>query len=63
MRYGTGHMLQMNLKHNGKLQEIAGVNPETGRSQSVLHQETHYDLTGRIVMWLNGFSGRNIVVV
>ncbi len=67
LRYGTGHLLQMNLKHGGTLHEIAGyqrdkLHRETDRTQGALHQETRYDPAGRIVMRRSGFSDRNAVV-
>ncbi len=67
LRYGTGHLLQMNLKHGGRRHEIAGyqrdrLHRETDRTQGALHQETRYDPAGRIVMRRSGFSGRNAVV-
>jgi len=67
LRYGTGHLLQMNLKQHGKQTEIAGyqrdkLHREIDRTQGALHQETRYDPAGRIVMRRSGFIDRSGVV-
>ncbi|MFG6076004.1 RHS repeat-associated core domain-containing protein [Erwinia sp. OPT-41] len=68
LRYGTGHLLQMNLKMHGKQSEIAGyqrdkLHREIDRTQGALHQETRYDPVGRIVMRRSGFIDRSGVVL
>ncbi|WP_414147499.1 RHS repeat-associated core domain-containing protein [Erwinia sp. BNK-24-b] len=67
LRYGTGHLLQMNLKQHGRQREIAGyqrdkLHREIDRTQGALHQETHYDPAGRIVMRRSGFIDKSGVV-
>jgi RHS repeat-associated protein len=64
LRYGTGHLLQMNLKLGGKQVEIAGyqrdkLHREVGRTQGPLNQQTRYDPVGRIVMRRSGFEDRS----
>ncbi|WP_380184779.1 RHS repeat-associated core domain-containing protein [Kalamiella sp. sgz302252] len=68
LRYGSGHLLQMNLKLHGIQQEIAGwqrdrLHREVDRTQGPLHQETRYDPAGRIVMRRSGFPDRAGVVL
>ncbi|WP_158785233.1 DUF6531 domain-containing protein, partial [Pantoea sp. BAV 3049] len=67
LRYGTGHLLQVNLQLGGRQQEIAGyqrdrLHRETGRTQGVLNQETRYDPAGRIVMRRSGFEDRTGII-
>ncbi|WP_279026616.1 RHS repeat-associated core domain-containing protein [Gibbsiella quercinecans] len=55
LRYGTGHLLQMNLQHGGRTFDIAGwqrdaLHREISRTQGALHQETRYDALGRITL-------------
>ncbi|EOY5379990.1 RHS repeat-associated core domain-containing protein, partial [Cronobacter dublinensis] len=53
LRYGTGHLLEMQLRHGGATHTLAAygrdrLHREISRSQGVLSQETHYDTAGRI---------------
>jgi len=53
LRYGTGHLLEMQLRHGGATHTLAAygrdrLHRETSRSQGVLSQETHYDTVGRV---------------
>ncbi|ELQ6172795.1 RHS repeat protein, partial [Cronobacter dublinensis] len=53
LRYGTGHLLEMQLRHGGATHTLAAygrdrLHRETSRSQGVLSQETHYDTAGRV---------------
>ncbi len=53
LRYGTGHLLEMQLRHGGAAHTLAAygrdrLHREISRSQGVLSQETHYDTAGRI---------------
>nr|WP_237657687.1 RHS repeat-associated core domain-containing protein [Cronobacter dublinensis] len=53
LRYGTGHLLEMQLRHGGAMHTLAAygrdrLHREISRSQGVLSQETHYDTAGRI---------------
>ncbi|ELY2909822.1 RHS repeat protein [Cronobacter dublinensis] len=51
LRYGTGHLLEMQLRHGGATHTLAAygrdrLHREISRSQGVLSQETHYDTQG-----------------
>ncbi|WP_234014338.1 RHS repeat-associated core domain-containing protein, partial [Cronobacter dublinensis] len=53
LRYGTGHLLEMQLRHGGAMHTLAAygrdrLHREISRSQGALSQETHYDTAGRI---------------
>ncbi|EPE7491965.1 RHS repeat-associated core domain-containing protein, partial [Cronobacter universalis] len=53
LRYGTGHLLEMQLRHGGAMHTLAAygrdrLHREVSRSQGVLSQETHYDAAGRV---------------
>ncbi|EOL8951106.1 RHS repeat-associated core domain-containing protein [Cronobacter dublinensis] len=53
LRYGTGHLLEMQLRHGGATHTLAAygrdrLHREISRSQGVLSQETHYDTVGRV---------------
>ncbi|EOC1340284.1 RHS domain-containing protein [Cronobacter dublinensis] len=53
LRYGTGHLLEMQLRHGGATHTLAAygrdrLHREISRSQGVLSQETHYDTAGRV---------------
>ncbi|EOC1474582.1 RHS repeat protein [Cronobacter turicensis] len=53
LRYGTGHLLEMQLRHGGATHTLAAygrdrLHRETYRSQGVLSQETRYDSVGRV---------------
>nr|WP_231692177.1 RHS repeat-associated core domain-containing protein [Cronobacter dublinensis] len=53
LRYGTGHLLEMQLRHGGATHTLAAygrdrLHRETSRSQGVLSQETCYDTVGRV---------------
>nr|WP_234009640.1 RHS repeat-associated core domain-containing protein [Cronobacter malonaticus] len=53
LRYGTGHLLEMQLRHVGAMHTLAAygrdrLHREISRSQGVLSQETHYDTAGRV---------------
>ncbi|WP_234013929.1 RHS domain-containing protein [Cronobacter dublinensis] len=53
LRYGTGHLLEMQLRHGGATHTLAAygrdrLHREISRSQGALSQETHYDTAGRI---------------
>ncbi len=53
LRYGTGHLLEMQLRHGGATHTLAAygrdrLHREVSRSQGVLSQETHYDTAGRV---------------
>ncbi|MGY5360303.1 RHS repeat-associated core domain-containing protein, partial [Cronobacter dublinensis] len=53
LRYGTGHLLEMQLRHGGATHMLAAygrdrLHREISRSQGVLSQETHYDTAGRV---------------
>uniref|UniRef100_UPI001965A71A RHS repeat-associated core domain-containing protein n=2 Tax=Erwinia amylovora TaxID=552 RepID=UPI001965A71A len=55
MRYGSGHLLQVDLQQAGRRVELAGyrrdaLHREVTRSQGPLSLETRYDRAGRIVM-------------
>jgi len=55
LRYGSGHLLQLNLQHAGQNQEVTAyqrdaLHREIVRSQGALSLETRYDRVGRIVM-------------
>lgn len=55
LRYGSGHLLQLNLQHGGQNQEVTAyqrdaLHREIVRSQGALSLETRYDRVGRIVM-------------
>ncbi|PNS13227.1 type IV secretion protein Rhs [Mixta theicola] len=55
LRYGSGHLLQMNLHHDGLNTELAGwerdsLHREIRRSQGALTLETRYDAAGRITL-------------
>ncbi|EOC1319541.1 RHS domain-containing protein [Cronobacter turicensis] len=53
LRYGTGHLLEMQLRHGGATHTLAAygrdrLHREISRSQGVLSQETRYDAAGRV---------------
>ncbi|EPF4654738.1 RHS repeat-associated core domain-containing protein, partial [Cronobacter sakazakii] len=53
LRYGTGHLLEMQLRHGGAMHTLAAygrdrLHREISRSQGVLSQETRYDAAGRV---------------
>ncbi|MFW0827677.1 RHS repeat-associated core domain-containing protein, partial [Cronobacter dublinensis] len=53
LRYGTGHLLEMQLRHGGATHTLAAYGRDRlhrgiSRSQGVLSQETHYDTAGRV---------------
>ncbi|EOV3147017.1 RHS repeat-associated core domain-containing protein, partial [Cronobacter malonaticus] len=53
LRYGTGHLLEMRLRHGGTTHTLAAygrdrLHREISRSQGVLSQETRYDAAGRV---------------
>ncbi|ELY3421170.1 RHS domain-containing protein [Cronobacter sakazakii] len=53
LRYGTGHLLEMQLRHGGATHTLAAygrdrLHREISRSQGVLSQETRYDAVGRV---------------
>ncbi|ALB61125.1 type IV secretion protein Rhs [Cronobacter condimenti 1330] len=53
LRYGTGHLLEMQLRHGGATHTLAAygrdrLHREISRSQGVLSQETCYDTVGRV---------------
>ncbi|EOW6673598.1 RHS repeat-associated core domain-containing protein, partial [Cronobacter dublinensis] len=53
LRYGTGHLLEMQLRHGGATHTLAAydrdrLHREISRSQGALSQETHYDTAGRV---------------
>ncbi|EOC1336378.1 RHS domain-containing protein [Cronobacter turicensis] len=53
LRYGTGHLLEMQLRHGGATHTLAAygrdrLHREISRSQGVLSQETRYDSVGRV---------------
>ncbi|KJV35877.1 RHS repeat-associated core domain-containing protein [Pantoea sp. SM3] len=53
LRYGTGHLLEMQLTLGGRTHALAGyrrdrLHRETHRSQGELELETEYDIAGRI---------------
>ncbi|MDK1237055.1 RHS repeat-associated core domain-containing protein, partial [Cronobacter turicensis] len=53
LRYGTGHLLEMQLRHGGATHTLAAygrdrLHREISRSQGVLSQETRYDSAGRV---------------
>ncbi|WP_243390171.1 RHS repeat-associated core domain-containing protein, partial [Cronobacter sakazakii] len=53
LRYGTGHLLEMQLRHGGAMHTLAAygrdrLHREISRSQGVLSQETRYDSAGRV---------------
>ncbi|EOU9579967.1 RHS repeat-associated core domain-containing protein [Cronobacter sakazakii] len=53
LRYGTGHLLEMQLRHGGAMHTLAAygrdrLHREISRSQGVLSQETRYDAVGRV---------------
>ncbi|ELY4473952.1 RHS domain-containing protein, partial [Cronobacter sakazakii] len=53
LRYGTGHLLEMQLPHGGATHTLAAygrdrLHREISRSQGVLSQETRYDAAGRV---------------
>ncbi|MDI7691682.1 RHS repeat-associated core domain-containing protein, partial [Cronobacter malonaticus] len=53
LRYGTGHLLEMQLRHGGTTHTLAAygrdrLHREISRSQGVLSQETRYDAAGRV---------------
>ncbi len=53
LRYGTGHLLEMQLRHGRATHTLAAygrdrLHRETSRSQGALSQETHYDTAGRV---------------
>ncbi|EOC1280692.1 RHS repeat protein [Cronobacter turicensis] len=53
LRYGTGHLLAMQLRHGGATHTLAAygrdrLHREISRSQGVLSQETRYDSAGRV---------------
>nr|WP_282986483.1 RHS repeat-associated core domain-containing protein [Cronobacter malonaticus]MDI7684255.1 RHS repeat-associated core domain-containing protein [Cronobacter malonaticus] len=53
LRYGTGHLLEMQLRHGGTTHTLAAygrdrLHREISRSQGVLSQETRYDSAGRV---------------
>ncbi|ELQ6107990.1 DNA/RNA non-specific endonuclease [Cronobacter turicensis] len=53
LRYGTGHLLEMQLRHGGATHTLAAygrdrLHRETSRSQGVLSQETRCDSVGRV---------------
>nr|WP_033761567.1 RHS repeat-associated core domain-containing protein [Pantoea agglomerans] len=53
LRYGSGHLLEIQLSFNAKKLSLAGyqrdrLHRETNRTQGVLTQETYYDVAGRI---------------
>lgn len=53
LRYGTGHLLEMQLSFGGKILPITGyqrdrLHRETHRTMGALELETHYDIAGRI---------------
>ncbi|EME1727106.1 RHS domain-containing protein, partial [Cronobacter sakazakii] len=53
LRYGTGHLLEMQLRHGGAMHTLAAygrdrMHREISRSQGVLSQETRYDSAGRV---------------
>ncbi|MDR7343348.1 RHS repeat-associated protein [Pantoea alhagi] len=55
LRYGSGHLLQMNLRHGDGNTELAGyerdsLHREIRRSQGALTLETRYDAAGRITL-------------
>ncbi|MCL2894508.1 RHS repeat-associated core domain-containing protein [Brenneria tiliae] len=55
LRYGTGHLLQMNLRSGGRTLDIAGwqrdaLHREISHTQGALSQETRYDSLGRITL-------------
>ncbi|WP_193323321.1 RHS repeat-associated core domain-containing protein [Erwinia endophytica] len=67
LRYGTGHLLQVNLQQGSRLTEIAGyqrdrLHREVGRTQGLLNQQTRYDPAGRVVMRRSGFEDRRGIV-
>ena len=53
LRYGTGYLLEMQLRHGGTTHTLAAygrdrLHREISRSQGVLSQETRYDAAGRV---------------
>ncbi|XDK46756.1 Hypothetical protein ABZS17D1_00227 [Kosakonia cowanii] len=53
LRYGTGHLLEMQLSLSGKTLPVTGyqrdrLHRETHRTMGALELETHYDMAGRI---------------
>ena len=53
LRYGTGHLLEMQLSLSGKTLLVTGyqrdrLHRETHRTMGALELETHYDMAGRI---------------
>ncbi|MDF7758323.1 RHS repeat-associated core domain-containing protein [Kosakonia cowanii] len=53
LRYGTGHLLEMQLSLSGKTLPVSGyqrdrLHRETHRTMGALELETHYDMAGRI---------------
>ena len=55
LRYGGGHLLQLTLRHQGRMTELAAyerdrLHREISRSQGTLTQETRYDAAGRITL-------------
>ncbi|WP_261643476.1 RHS repeat-associated core domain-containing protein [Erwinia mallotivora] len=67
LRYGTGHLMQINLRYGGQLREIAGfqrdrLHRERLRSQGPLSQQTGYDAVGRVVSRSSGSDQRNGIV-
>ncbi|WP_110875986.1 RHS repeat-associated core domain-containing protein [Franconibacter helveticus] len=53
LRYGTGHLLEMQLRHGGTTHSVAAygrdrLHREISRSQGALTQETLYDAAGRV---------------
>ncbi|MCX8964238.1 type IV secretion protein Rhs [Erwinia psidii] len=64
LRYGTGHLLQVNLHRDGRQHEITGyqrdrLHREVGRTQGGLSQQTRYDPAGRVVMRRSGVDERS----
>ncbi|EOS94852.1 RHS family protein, partial [Erwinia tracheiphila PSU-1] len=67
LRYGTGHLMQINLRQGSTLREIAGfqrdrLHREVGRTQGILNQQTRYDAAGRVVSRSSGAAQRRGIV-
>jgi len=57
LRYGTGHLLEMQLSLSGKTLPVTGyqrdrLHRETHRTMGALELETHYDMAGRMTQSL-----------